>query len=215
MADTQYFTIVTDSGTKEMLKAVNEERKVTLIHFAVGDGGGNYYEPETTMTELKNEVWRGNIGSCKINEESENILIIEAVIPADEGGFTIREMAVFDDNNTMIAICNTPDTAKVRVTDGVVQQLHLQMEILLNNKNSVQLLVDPNIVTATKKDIQALQLQIDGMAKIVSIIAKYSYDEDDKRITNLLPFDYNNGTLSVPDGMGHFDGNKLVLTDLA
>lgn len=62
MADTQYFTIVTDSGTKEMLEAVNEEKKVSLVHFAVGDGNGTYYEPETTMTELKNEVWRGNIG---------------------------------------------------------------------------------------------------------------------------------------------------------
>lgn len=215
MADTKYFSVVTDSGTKEMLKAINEERKVNLVHFAVGDGGGQYYEPDTTMTELKNEVWRGMIGSCKISEESENLMIIEAVIPSDAGGFTIREMAAFDDNNIMIAICNTPSTAKVRIVDGVVHELKLQMEILLNNKDSVQMSVDPNIVTATKEDVQNVQLQIDNLSAILFRLVKYSYDQNNSRITNLLPFDYDNGKLVIPDGMGHFDDNRLVLTDIS
>lgn len=157
MADTRYFAIVTDLGTKEMLEAVNEERKVNITHFAVGDGGGKYYEPDTAMTELKNEVWRGKIGSCRISEESENVMIAETTIPSDVGGFTIREMAVFDDKNTMIAVCNTPDTAKVKVTDGVVHELLAQMEIVLNNKDSAQILVDPNVVTASKKDLELLE----------------------------------------------------------
>lgn len=156
MADTKYFAVVTDLGAKEMLKAVNEESKVNITYFAVGDGGGQYYAPDTTMEGLKNEVWRGEIGSCRISEESENVMIAEVTIPSNEGGFTIREMAVFDDKNTMIAVCNTPDTAKVKVTDGVVHELLVQMEIVLDNKESVGLLVDPNIVTATKKDLKNL-----------------------------------------------------------
>ena len=160
MADTKYFAVVTDLGTTEMLEAVNEERKVNITHFAVGDGGGQYYAPDTAMTELKNEVWRGNIGSCRISEESENVMIAETTIPSDVGGFTIREMAVFDDKNTMIAVCNTPDTAKVKVTDGVVHELLAQMEIVLNNKDSAQILVDPNIVTASKKDLELLEKRV-------------------------------------------------------
>lgn len=160
MADTKYFAVVTDLGTKEMLEAVNEERKVNITHFAVGDGGGQYYTPDTAMTELKNEVWRGKIGSCRISEESENVMIAETTIPSDAGGFTIREMAVFDDKNTMIAVCNTPDTAKVKVTDGVVHELLAQMEIVLNNKDSAQILVDPNIVTASKKDLELLEKRV-------------------------------------------------------
>ncbi len=160
MADTKYFAVVTDLGTTEMLEAVNEERKVNITHFAVGDGGGQYYAPDTAMTELKNEVWRGKIGSCRISEESENVMIAETTIPSDVGGFTIREMAVFDDKNTMIAVCNTPDTAKVKVTDGVVHELLAQMEIVLNNKDSAQILVDPNIVTASKKDLELLEKRV-------------------------------------------------------
>jgi len=163
MADTKYFAVVTDSGTREMLAAVNEERKVNITHFAVGDGGGQYYVPDAAMTELKNEVWRGETGSCRISGESENVMIVETTIPSDAGGFTIREMAVFDDKNTMIAICNTPDTAKVKVTDGVVHELLVQMEIVLNNRDSVQIFVDPNIVTATKEDLQKVEKELEKL----------------------------------------------------
>ena len=63
MADTKYFAVVTDLGAKEMLEAVNEERKINITHFAVGDGGGQYYVPDTTMAELKREHSR------KLNRE--------------------------------------------------------------------------------------------------------------------------------------------------
>lgn len=186
MEDTKYFAVVTDLGTKEMLQAVNEEKKVNIVHFAVGDGGGQYYVPDAAMTELKNEVWRGEIGSCRISGESENVMIVETVIPSKEGGFTIREMAVFDEKGTMIAICNTPDTAKVRVTDGVVHELLLKMEILLNNKDSVQLVADPNVVTATKEDVGRLQKKLEEMAErvqgLTGIMHGTAYDRDTETI---------------------------------
>lgn len=199
MADTMYFAIVTDSGTKEMLEAVNEERKVNITHFAVGDGGGRYYAPDVTMTALKNEVWRGEVGSCRISEESENVMIVETVIPSDEGGFTIREMAVFDENGTMIAVCNTPDTAKVKITDGVVHELRLQMEILLNNKESAQILVDPNVVTATRKDLEDAKKEL--MRYMSGAIFRYAYSGDDEMLSCGIPHDYSGGALSMPAGM--------------
>lgn len=209
MADTKYFAVVTDSGAKEMLEAVNEERKVNITHFAVGDGDGKYYVPDVTMTELKNEVWRGEIGSCRISEESENVMIVETVIPSNEGGFTIREMAVFDEKGVMIAVCNTPDTAKVKITDGVVHELHLQMEILLNNKDSAQLLVDPNVVTATKKDLENMKREI--MLYLSSIICSYSYYADIEAISCIFPHGYANEILEFPDGMAYMDGETVVL----
>lgn len=213
MADTRFFAIVTDSGTKEMLEAVNEERKVNITHFAVGDGGGKYYEPDTAMTELKNEVWRGQIGSCRISGESENVMIAEATIPSDVGGFTIREMAVFDDKNTMIAVCNTPDTAKVRVTDGVVHELLAQMEIVLNNKDSAQILVDPNVVTATKKDLEIAKKEI--MLYLSGIICRYSYYADIETVSCLFPHGYMDETLEFPDGMAYMDGETVMLASSA
>ncbi len=171
-AEKKYFAVVTDLGTREMMKAVSEKRKVNITQFAAGDGGGQYCVPDAAMTGLRNEVWRGGINTCRISGESENVMIVETVIPSDEGGFTIREMAVFDENGVMIAVCNTPDTAKVRVTDGVVHELLLKMEILLNNRDSVQLVTDPNIVVATKQDLEILKNEL--LAQMFRI----SYDEE-------------------------------------
>lgn len=159
MAST-YFTLVTDSGTRKMLEALNEEKKVNITEFAVGDGGGRFYNPTTEATALKNEVWRGPVNACYISEDSENLLIVESVIPSDVGGFTIREMGLFDEDGVLIAICSTPDTQKVRVSDGVVHELDLSMEIALANTEVVELVVDPSVVMATKKDIEILRLEV-------------------------------------------------------
>lgn len=154
----KYYAIVTDLGTNKMLRAIKDGKKVNVTHIAVGDGEGEYYKPTAEMTALKNELWRGEVNSCRISEESENLLIIESVIPSDAGGFTVREMAAFDEEGEMIAICNTPDTQKVRVSDGVAHELKLAIEVALSNTDSVQLIIDPNVVTATKKDIEELRI---------------------------------------------------------
>lgn len=212
MEETAYFSLVTDLGTKEMAAAVHDGRKVNIVNFAVGDGGGQYYKPETTMTELKHEVWRGKIGRYEISAESENVLVVETVLPSDAGGFTIREMAVFDENGTMIAICNTPDTAKVRVIDGVVHELLLQMEILLNNKDSVNLVVNPNVVTATKKDIENLRREfMNKFNYLFSLLCGYHYNRAQKKIVSLLPHELKDGILTFPEGMAYAQGDKVVL----
>lgn len=167
MAKSKYYAVVTDLGNELMLQAVAEGKKVTISKFAVGDGNGAYYEPVTTMTQLKNEKWRGDINSCAISKESENVLIVSAICPGDAGGFTIREMAVFDDQNRMIAICNTPDTTKVKITDGVVNEMRLELEIILINDTSVELVIDPNIVTATKKDVEEVWDYLKETGKVV------------------------------------------------
>ncbi len=156
-----YFSIVTDIGTKKMMKAVSEGKRIALVNFAVGDGGGTFYTPTGEMLQLKNEVWRGNIHSCEISEESENILVVESVIPANVGGFVVREMGVFDEEGDLIAICNTPDTLKVKVDAGVVYELDLSMEIALSNTDAIQLIIDPNIVTATKKNLEQLRILLE------------------------------------------------------
>lgn len=163
MAATTYFSLVTDIGRNKMLAAAQTGTKVNITHFAVGSGQNNaYYEPTTDQTALKNEVWRGNITACYISPDSENLLEIESVCPSNVGGFTIREMGVFDSDGDMIAVCNTPDTQKVLIADGVVHELALSIEIALTNTDTVELVVDPTVVVATKQDVQNLRTEIEG-----------------------------------------------------
>ena len=177
-----YESVVTDIGNKLMMNAVANGKKVAITHFAVGDGNGEYYRPETEMTALKREVWRGLIDSCRISSEAANILIISAVCPGEAGGFTIREMGIFDTDNNMIAVCNCPATPKVTITDGVVNEMWLEMEIALINGDSVELVVDPNIVTATKKDIEDIRELLEEMGKVTIGTATAAMEKNELRL---------------------------------
>lgn len=160
VTDRKYEAVVTDLGDQLMMDAIANGRKVAITEFAVGDGAGEYYKPSTEMTALKNEKWRGLINSCKVSSEAPNVLEVSAICPGDAGGFTIREMGVFDEAGNMIAICNCPATPKVPISDGVVNEMRLEMEIALINGNAIELVVDPNIVTATKVDVEELRREM-------------------------------------------------------
>lgn len=188
-SDKLYEAVVTDIGNNLTMLAVAEGKKVNITEFAVGDGGGEYYSPDTTMTELRGEQWRGSINSCEISPEAANILIVTAICPGDAGGFTIREMAVFDDENHMIAVCNCPATPKVTITDGVVNEMRLEMEMALINGEAVELLVDPNIVTATKKDVEEIWDQLRKNGRVTIGTAEEPLEENEIRfIVSEMPY---------------------------
>lgn len=177
-----YEAVVTDIGNELMMAAVAEGRKVAITEFAVGDGAGEYYRPETGMTELKNEMWRGPVNSCEVSPEAANVLIVSAVCPGAAGGFTIREMGVFDAQGNMIAVCNCPATPKVPITDGVVNEMRLELEIALINGYAVELVVDPNIVTATKADVDRLRQEIIARGRVRIGTAAAPLEENEIRL---------------------------------
>lgn len=154
MEDKTYGTLVTDCGIQLIAAAVMEGKKINITDLAVGDGGGAYYQPTPNMTGLKNECWSGPIKSVSVNKDSPNMIDITAIIPSTVGGFTIREMAVKDDVKNTIAICNTPDTEKVIISSGAAGEIELTMHIEISNADAISFIIDPNVVTATKKDIE-------------------------------------------------------------
>lgn len=152
----KYYSVVTDIGNARMTEALANGTKVIITEIAVGDGSGEFYQPEPSATALKNEVWRGPINSCRVSSQADNIMIINGIIPGEVGGFTVREMAVFTSEGEMLAISNTPATPKVTIVDGIINELSLALEIVLLNKNVINLLIDPTVVTATKQDINEI-----------------------------------------------------------
>lgn len=153
-AERKYGTIVTNIGTELITQAVMEGAKVTLKTLAVGDGGGAYYQPTPDMQELKREVWSGSVKSVAVNETSPNMIDVTAIVPSDVGGWTIREMAVKDEAGNMVAICNTPDTEKVIISTGATGEIELLMHIEISNTGVISFVIDPAVITATKKDLE-------------------------------------------------------------
>jgi phage-related tail fiber protein len=154
MADKTYYTLVTDAGNAAITAAPVTGEKVKAKYFVVGDGGGAYYEPTADMTGLRNERWSGLVNSYEIDPDSSNVIIVTAVVPASVGGFTMREMGVKTEEGLLIAVGNMPDTEKVTLASGAEGEVEIIMRIIVANTNDLVFEIDPNVVTATKRDIE-------------------------------------------------------------
>lgn len=58
--------------------------------------------------------------------------------------------------------------------------------------------------------IQLLQNTLSNREFIRKMLG-YSYDSDRGRVINLLPFEFDTGTLTILDGLGKFEDERLVL----
>ncbi len=156
MADQQFYTLITTAGKAKIANATAFGTKVNFNTLKVGDGNGNYYEPTESKTDLVHTVWSGPITSISTDPSNPNWIIIAVSIPADVGGFMIREVGIFDDTGTMIAIGKYPETYKPTSETGSTKDLTIKTILEVSNSGTIELKVDPNIIVATKQDFNAL-----------------------------------------------------------
>ncbi len=151
----KYKTLVTDVGNAKIANAALNGEKVNITTAVVGDGGGFYYVPTSDMTALVNEVWRGEIANKEINPNSANMVDVKIFLDGTVGGFTVREIGLLDTDGDLIAICNTPDTEKVVILDGIAATLTLIMHVVFTNVDVVEFKVDPSVDTVSAAEMEA------------------------------------------------------------
>lgn len=150
----QFYTILTAVGKAKIANATALGEKMELTELALGDGGGSYYNPTEDQTELRNEVWRGAIGTVDVDGENPNWITIQTVVPSQHGGFMIREAGVFDDDGDLIAVGKYPETYKPVAADGSIKDLVVRMILEVSNTASVVLRVDPTVILATQQQVE-------------------------------------------------------------
>lgn len=151
----RYKTLVTDKGNAKIALAVLHGEKINVTTAVVGDGGGAYYSPTPDMTVLKHEVWRGDIANKEINAASANMVDVKIVLDGSVGGFTVREIGLLDADGDLIAICNTPDTEKAVILDGIAATLTLIMHVVFTNVDAVEFRVDPSVDNISAAEMEA------------------------------------------------------------
>lgn len=148
----EFYTLLTTTGQNRLANAQVTGVPLQLTEIAVGSGENNaYYNPSEAQTALKTEVWRGPVGSLTVDSDNPNWIIVEAVIPDDQGGFYIREAGLFDSAGNLIAIGKFPESYKPLFAAGSNKQLHIRFVLQVTNAASVVLQVDPNVVLATQQ----------------------------------------------------------------
>ncbi|MGE7951948.1 phage tail protein [Lysinibacillus xylanilyticus] len=150
MVQTQYGTLITNIGLAKIANAQVTHSTVGLEYIALGDGNGAHYVPTQNQTALVNEVWRGPVAEVSIDPKNNNRIIIDAVIPVTVGGFTIREIGVFDDEGHLIAVGQYPEKYKPQLSEGVSEETIIHFVIETNNANVVKLNIDPTVIIASK-----------------------------------------------------------------
>ncbi|MCC0641853.1 MULTISPECIES: phage tail protein [unclassified Clostridioides] len=168
MADEQFYTILTNIGKAKIANAGMLGKSVVLEKIQAGDGGGSYYNPTEDQTALKNKVWEGNINAFDKDENNPNWIIATACVPGSIGGFTVREMALIDNEGDMIAVCKSPETYKPKVGNGAMKDLYLKFIIEVSNVEKVTLVVDPTAIFLTKKDEEKIKTSITNLDKKIT-----------------------------------------------
>lgn len=161
MAEEQFYTILTNIGKAKIANATLLNSNLTLKTLKVGDGNRTYYNPTEDQEDLKNTVHECAIGAIYIDKKNPNWIISETIIPGSVGGFTIREVGLFDAEGDMIAVGKYPETYKPVVANGASKDLNVRTIFEVSNAENVTLNLDPSVIIATKEDVNNLQEQIE------------------------------------------------------
>ncbi|WP_233638791.1 phage tail protein [Citrobacter werkmanii] len=147
----KFKTIITTAGAEKLAAAtVPGGKKVNLTAMAVGDGGGTLPEPNAGQTKLINEVWRHALNKISQDNKNKNYIVAELVIPPDVGGFWMRELGLYDDAGTLIAVANMAESYKPKLAEGSGRAQTCRMVIIVSNVDSVALSIDATTVMATQ-----------------------------------------------------------------
>ncbi|HHV7358430.1 TPA: phage tail protein [Morganella morganii] len=147
----KYYTVLTDTGANKLANATVLGGKLNITTMAVGDGGGSLPMPEPGNKKLVNENRRGAINQLSVDPENPNHIIAEQIIPEQDGGWWVREIAIFDEDGDMIAIGNCPESYKPKLQEGSGRTQIIRMILVVSSTAAVTLKIDPSVILATQK----------------------------------------------------------------
>ena len=148
---TKFKTAITTAGAAKLAAAtVPGGKKVTLSAMAVGDGNGKLPVPDAGQTKLVHEVWRHALNKVSVDNKNKNYIVAELVVPPEVGGFWMRELGLYDDAGTLIAVANMAESYKPELAEGSGRAQTCRMVITVSNVASVELSIDASTVMATQ-----------------------------------------------------------------
>lgn len=147
----KYKTVITKAGAIKLAAAtVPNGKKVNFTAMAVGDGGGTLPVPDPNQTKLVKEVWRHALNKISQDNKNKNYVVAELLIPPETGGFWMRELGLYDDTGTLIAVGNMAESYKPALAEGSGRAQTVRMVIMVSDIESVELTIDTSTVMATQ-----------------------------------------------------------------
>jgi len=153
----EFYTVLTDVGANKLAAATAGQRgPVVPASVRVGDGGGgdfydNFDRPALrALTAIPGEQFSTDVNNLRTDDQNPNWIIVEGIIPANEGGYVIRVAGVTDTEGDLIAVARFPETYKPVLADGASQDMVIRTIMEVTDATSVDLSIDPSAVLATE-----------------------------------------------------------------
>ncbi len=147
----EFRTIHTTYGLQRIASAEASGTPINLTHMAVGDGNGNPVTPAENQTALVREMYRSTVNRVFQDGDEPTKFTAELIVPADEGGFTLREVGVFDADGGLFAVGNLPDTYKPDSGEGAFADTIVRVEFRVTNADVITVIVDPAVAVASQQ----------------------------------------------------------------
>lgn len=145
-----YFSIFTTLGLTRLATAQATATPLVFTHVAVGDGNGSPITPSAGMTALVHEVARVTTNSVDISPDAPDVVRVEGLIPSATGGFTIREVGLFNLAGELIAVASYPAIYKPTPADGAISEAYVRVLLQYAAVAAIALTIDPDVITATR-----------------------------------------------------------------
>lgn len=197
MSERKYTAILTTVGRNKLAAAALDGSAVGFSLMAVGDGGGSLPEPNAEQSALINECYRAKLNRLVIADQASSIIRAEMIMPAQVGGFWLREIALFDDSGVCLAVANMPESYKPLLAEGAGRSQSVSIWLAVSNTASVELITNTSEITATLEEVNrtgdaardyaddvASQLEVTLKEAIAGAIstAKREFWEDDNPV---------------------------------
>lgn len=149
--NSQFFAILTAAGEAKQANADALGIPWKLTEMGVGDANGTDPIPDRAQTRLINERRRRPLNKLSVDPANPNILVAEQIIPADEGGWWIREIGLYDADGVLVAVANCAPSYKPLMSQGSGRTQVVRMNFIVSSAASVVLKIDPAVVLATRQ----------------------------------------------------------------
>lgn len=146
----EYYMILTVAGQAAYARAGAGGSPVQISAVAVGDGGGVAVQPAESWVSLIGEVWRGAPTLVAVDEANPRLVLVEAHVPHNVGGWYAREIGLLSPEGVLLAVGNYPESYKPVLDSGVGKELMIRAYIEHGNASQTTLKINPDIVMASR-----------------------------------------------------------------
>ncbi len=146
-----YFTVLTAKGQPKVAASLLPGgTPLAISAMGFGDGGGAAVTPVENREALVGEVHRRAVNSVVRDAANANWIVVECVLPPDVGGWTIREVGLYDADGDLVGYGNFPDTYKPVLAEGSGKELIVRLYLEITSAAQVTLQINPSVVNATQ-----------------------------------------------------------------